>query len=96
MLDSLTLKYLMAGFISIVAKPSANPCWHYVIASIIQRDPPWPSGYDAWLPSVRSQVRVSVGSLSGLAWSLYKRVAFWRTVYGPSATERPLGTILEE
>ena len=60
------------------------------------RDPPWPSGYDAWLPSVSSQVRVSAGSLSGLAWSLYKCAALWRTVYGPSATERPLGTICEE
>ena len=60
------------------------------------RDPPWPSGYDAWLPSVSSQVRVSAGSPSGLAWSLYKCAALWRTVYGPSATERPLGTIREE
>ena len=25
-------------------------------------DPLWPSGYDAWLPSVRSSVRVSSGS----------------------------------
>ena len=32
---------------------------------------------------------------SGLAWSLYKCVALWRTVYGPSATERTLGTIEE-
>ena len=31
------------------------------------RDPPWPSGYDAWLPSVSSQVRVSAESQSGLA-----------------------------
>ena len=31
------------------------------------RDPPWPSGYDAWLPSLSSQVRVSAGSPSGLA-----------------------------
>ena len=30
-----------------------------------------------------------------LAWSLYKRAAFWRIVYG-RATERPLGTIREE
>ena len=56
----------------------------------------WPSGYDAWLPSVSSRVRVSAGSLSGLAWSLYTCAALWRTVYGPSATERPLGTIREE
>ena len=60
------------------------------------RDPPWPSGYDARLPSVSSQVLVSAGSLSGLAWSLYKCAALWRTVYGPSAIERPLGTICEE
>ena len=46
-----------------------------------------------WLPSVCSQVRVSAGSPSVLAWSLYKCAALWRTVYGPSATERPLGTI---
>ena len=39
------------------------------------RDPPWPSGYDAWLPSVSSQVRVSAGSPSGLACSLYKCAA---------------------
>ena len=60
------------------------------------RDPPWPSGYDAWLPSVSSQVRVSAGSPRGLAWSLYKCAALWRTAYVPSATERPLGTIREE
>ena len=55
-----------------------------------------PSGYDAWLPRVSSQVRVSAGSSRGLAWSLYKCAALWRTVYGPSATERPLATIREE
>ena len=49
------------------------------------RDPPWPSGYDAWLPSVSLQVRVSAGSPSGLAWSLYKCAALWRTAYGLSA-----------
>ena len=54
------------------------------------RDPPWPSGYDAWLPSVSSQVRVSAGSPSGLAWSLYRCAALCRTAYAPSATERPL------
>ena len=59
-------------------------------------DPPWPSGYDARLPSVSSKVRVSAGSPSGLAWSLYKCAVLWRTVCGPSATERPLGTIREE
>ena len=61
-----------------------------------QGDPPWSSGYDAWLSSVSSQVRVSAGSPSRLAWSLYKCAALWRAVYGPSATERPLGTIREE
>ena len=35
-------------------------------------------------------------SPSGLAWLLYKCSALWRAVYSPSATERPLGTILEE
>ena len=30
---------------------------------------------------------------SGFAWSLYKCAALWRTTYGSSATERPLGTI---
>ena len=61
-------------------------------------DPPWPSGYDAWLPSVTLQVRVSAGSLfiSELTWSLYKCVVLWRAVYGPSASERPIGTIGEE
>ena len=49
----------------------------------------WPSGYDAWLPSVSSQVRVSARSRSWLTWLLYKCVALWRAVYGPSATERP-------
>ena len=72
----------------------------YVFVCVIQaecsRDPPWPSGYDAWLPSVSSQVRVSTGSPSGLAWSLYKCSALWRAAYGLSATERPLGTIREE
>ena len=34
--------------------------------------------------------------MSRLTWSLYKCVALWRAVYGPSATERPLGTIGEE
>ena len=62
----------------------------------VTRDPPWPSGYDAWLPSLSSQVRVSAGSPSGLDWSLYKCSALWRAVYGLSATERPLGTIREE
>ena len=61
-----------------------------------QRDPQWPSGYYAWLPSVSSQVRVSTGSSSVLAWSLYKCAALWRTASGPSATERPLGTIREK
>ena len=51
-------------------------------------DPPWPSGYDAWLSSVRSQVRASAESS--------KCAVLWRTVYDPSATERPLETIHEE
>ena len=51
-------------------------------------DPAWTSDYDAWLPSVSLQVRVSAGSLSGLAWSLYKCAALWRAVYGHSPTER--------
>ena len=33
--------------------------------------------------------------ISGLAWSLYKSVVLRRAVYGPSATERRLGTICE-
>ena len=32
----------------------------------------------------------------GLGWSLYKCVASWKAVYGPSASGRPLGTIIEE
>ena len=56
----------------------------------------WPSGFDAWLPSVSLQVRVSAGSRSWLAWLLYKCAALWKAVYGPSATERPQGTIREE
>ena len=44
--------------------------------------------YDAWLPSLSLQVRLSAGSPSGLALSLYKCAAVWRAVYGPSATER--------
>ena len=55
-----------------------------------------PSGHDAWLPSVSSQVRVSAGSSSRLAWSLYKGAALWRAVYGPSATGKPIRTIREE
>ena len=38
------------------------------------RDPPWPNGYDALLPSVSSQVRVSAGSPSGLASGRYINV----------------------
>ena len=60
------------------------------------RNLPWVSGYDAWFPSVRLQVWVYAGSPCGVAWSLYTCVALWRAVYGPSATERPLGTIYEE
>ena len=57
---------------------------------VIMRDLLWPSGYDAWLASVSSQVRVSPGSLNRLTWSLYKCAAFWRAVHGPSATKRSL------
>ena len=39
-----------------------------------------------------SQVQISTGFLSGLAWSLYKCLALWRAVYD-RATVRPLGTI---
>ena len=56
----------------------------------------WPSGYDALLPDVSSQVGVSVLSPSGLASLQYKSAALWRAVYGPFATERPLGAIREE
>ena len=66
------------------------------VSALGERDPPWSSGYDAWLPSVYSQVRVFAGSPSCLAWSLYTCAALWTTAYGPSATERPLGTIREE
>ena len=38
----------------------------------------------------------SSGTPSGLAWMLYKFAALWRAVFSPSATERPLGTIIEE
>ena len=53
-------------------------------------------------PSCMHASRVScqgcplVQTPSGLAWSLYKCSALWRAVDGPSATERPLGTIREE
>ena len=55
-------------------------------------DPPWRSDYA--VPGVSSQVRVSAGPPSGLAWSLYKCAALWMAVYGPSATatETLLGT----
>ena len=44
-----------------------------------------------------SQVRVFAGSLiKGLGWSLHKHVVYGRDVYGPSATERPFGTVREE
>ena len=46
---------------------------------LFQRDPWWPSDYNAWLPSARSQVRMSIRSPSGLAWSLYKCAALWRS-----------------
>ena len=62
----------------------------------VSLSPQQPSGDDAWLPSLRSQVRDSAGSPSELTWSLYKCVALLRAVYGPSATVRPLGSICEE
>ena len=43
----------------------------------MRRDPIWPSGYEE--------------STSGLEWLLYRCVALWGSVYGPSATKRPLG-----
>ena len=81
-------------------------CWHCNPNTSIltqrfgvdtSRDPPCPSGFDTWLPSVSLQIRVSNGSpYSGLAWSLYKCAALCRAVFGSSATERPLWTIREE
>ena len=54
-------------------------------------DPLWPSGYEAWLPSAGSSL---LGSHKGeFAWSLYKVVVLWRSVYGPYATERPFGSV---
>ena len=41
-------------------------------------------------------MRFSAGSPSWLAGSLSKCAALLRAVYRPSATERPIGTILEE
>ena len=67
-----------------------------IMTNSLLGDPPWPSGYDAWHPSVYSQVRFSARSPSRLAWSLYECAALWRAVHGLSATERPLGTIREE
>ena len=61
------------------------------------RDQPWPSGYDNWLSSVSRRFESSLGPQhSGLAWSLYKWAALWRTVYDLSATKRPLETIRKE
>ena len=59
--------------------------------------PPDPRGYSAWLPTLRSLVRVSAGShtLVGLV-AKCKCVALWMAVYGTSVTERPLKTIREE
>ena len=45
--------------------------------------------------TLRLQVRFSAGSPSALAWSLYKCAVLWRAVYGSSATERLLGTIVK-
>ena len=68
----------------------------YPILLQVARHPPWPSGYDAWLRSVRSKVRFSAGPHYKLIWSLYKCVELWRAVYGTYATERTLGDIREE
>ena len=35
-------------------------------------DPPWPSGYDAWLPSVSSQVRVSQAGWPGRCINVWR------------------------
>ena len=51
------------------------------VSNIDKRDPTWPSGYNAWLPSVSWQVRVSAGSLSGLAWALYKCAVLLGALY---------------
>ena len=59
-------------------------------------NPLWPSGYDAWLPSVASQDRISTEYLSRLAWLVYKCAALWLAVWGSFATKRPLGTIRDE
>ena len=40
-------------------------------------------------------LRISTGSPSGLAWSLYTCAVLWRVAYVATATERPLGTICE-
>ena len=61
--------------------------------SSLEGDPFRPSGYDACLPSMSSQVLNADGSPIGLAWLLYKCAALWRAVYGSYATKTPLGTI---
>ena len=62
-----------------------------------RRDPPRPSGYNAWPPSTYEFVDSSLRwILCVLAWSLYKCTALWRADYGPFTTARPLGTIREE
>ena len=53
-----------------IGKSQHVPPHRHMVYLMHVLDPPWPSGYDAWLPSVSSQVRVSAGSPSGLAWLL--------------------------
>ena len=43
-------------------------------------------GYQAWVCRFESPLGPQY---SGLAWSLHKCAVLWRTVYGPSATDRP-------
>ena len=52
------------------------------LAKTNSRNLPWPSGLNAWLPSLGLQVWVSTGSPSRLAWLLYKCGALLRAVFG--------------
>ena len=63
---------------------------------MLSGDPPWPSGYNAWLAKVCSQIGVSTESSSGLTWSLCISAATWWAVFSPSATERLYLTIRKE
>ena len=55
--------------------PASDPrtCLNYQAATL--RDAPWPSVYDAWLPSVSLQVRVSAGSSKEKGFSSRFRVS---------------------